>query len=107
MVGYTTICCACWWLQAPPDGLADTTFADTTRGYEALPIDLVQRIAGLTASHSLANIPLMNGDDPTTRPDHSVGTHPMVLAMPPNGKRRAIYCTYTPHSPAQLRFQDV
>ena len=33
----------------------------------------------------------MNGDDPVTRPDHTVATHPLVLAMPPNGKRRAIY----------------
>ncbi len=47
-------------VHTPPDALGDTTFCDTVLGYEALPTELAERISGLTASHSLANIPLMN-----------------------------------------------
>ena len=50
-------------VHTPPDALGDTTFCDTVLGYEALPAELADRISGLTASHSLANIPLMNVSD--------------------------------------------
>ena len=77
---------ALYCVRTPPDGLGDTTLADSVRGWDRLPAAVRERIAGMSARHSLAKIPLLDGGDPTTRPDHSVATHPLVMELP-SGKR--------------------
>jgi alpha-ketoglutarate-dependent taurine dioxygenase len=77
---------ALYCVRTPADGLADTTFADSARGYTRLLPAVQEHIARLHGRHSLANIPLLDGGDPRSRPDHSVATHPLVLD-PPRGKR--------------------
>jgi alpha-ketoglutarate-dependent taurine dioxygenase len=78
---------ALYCVEAAPDGLGDTTFADTAAGYDALPPATRRLVEGASASHSLAGIPMTDGSDPLARPDHSCATHPLALALPRTGRR--------------------